>query len=53
MKFTIYNRLLITYFFNNIYAETSRSPAPYNWLEFPRANTYIQDYDLVACIFIG
>lgn len=53
IKLTIYHRTLIIYFFNNIYMETGRSPVPYNWLEFPRANTYIQDYDLVARIFIG
>ncbi len=43
----------VTYFSNNIYMKTDHGPVPYNWLEFPQANTYIQEYDLVARIFIG
>ncbi|HBI12435.1 MAG TPA: hypothetical protein DDX86_02210 [Akkermansia sp.] len=26
---------------------------PYNWLEFTQCNTYIEEYDFVAGIFIG
>lgn len=33
--------------------KTGGSRALYNWLEFPQGNTYIQEYDLVASIFIG
>ena len=53
IKFTIYYRMPVTYFSNNIYMKIDHGPVPYNWLEFPQANTYIQEYDLVARIFIG
>lgn len=45
--------MLTTYSCNNIYMKTGCIPVPYNWLEFPQGNTYIQEYDLVARIFIG